>query len=60
MPVMKTRKALRGMESGQVLHLISTDSGTNDDIPGLVEEIGASIVDSNEDSGTYHIYIKKD
>lgn len=60
MPVMKASKALRKMDSGQVLHLISTDSGTNDDIPGLVDNIGASIIESSEEGGVYHIYIKKD
>lgn len=59
MPVMKTKKALKGMSAGQVLHLIATDPGTSDDIPGLVEELACSIENSNQDDGKYHFYIKK-
>ncbi len=59
MPVMKTKKALKKMDSGQVLHLIATDPATGDDIPGLVEEMGSSIEATNEDGGKYHFYIKK-
>lgn len=59
MPVMKTKKALKGLDDGQVLHMIATDPATNEDIPGLCEEMGCSIVESNDDGGTYHFYIKK-
>jgi len=59
MPVMKTKKALKKLESGQVLHLIATDPATGDDIPGLVEEMASNIEAANEDGGKYHFYIKK-
>ncbi|VAW78498.1 hypothetical protein MNBD_GAMMA15-578 [hydrothermal vent metagenome] len=59
MPVMKTKKALKKLETGQVLHLITTDPATGDDIPGLVDQMGSSIEEANEDGGKYHFYIKK-
>ena len=59
MPVMKTKKALKGMDAGQVLHLIATDPATNEDIPGLVEELGCEIQESGEDGGKYYFYIRK-
>jgi len=59
MPVMKTKKALKKLDSGQVLHLIATDPATGDDIPGLVEEMASSIEAANEDDGKYHFYIRK-
>jgi len=59
MPVMKTKKALKSLADGQVLHLIATDPATNEDIPGLVEELGYQITESGEDGGKYHFYIKR-
>ncbi len=59
MPIMKTKKTLKKMASGEVLHLIATDPATSDDIPGLVDEMDSSIEATNEDDGKYHFYIKK-
>ncbi len=59
MPVMQTKKVLKNLAAGQVLHLISTDAGTRDDIPGLVEQLGCSIQSANQDDGKYHFYIQK-
>ncbi len=59
MPVMRTKKALKDMAAGQILHLISTDAGTKDDIPGLVEQLNCSIESTNNDDGKYHFYIRK-
>ena len=59
MPVMRTRKALRELQSGQVLHVIATDSGSADDIPILLEATGDSMLKSAQDGGRYHFYIKK-
>jgi len=59
MPVMKTKKALKGLDSGQVLHVIATDSGSADDIPELLDTTGDSMVESGNDGGVYHFYIRK-
>jgi len=59
MPVMKTKKTLKGLDSGQVLHVIATDPASADDIPDLVDTIGDSILESSQDGGSYHFYIKK-
>lgn len=60
MPVMKTKKALKGMASGEVLHVIATDPASVDDINILLENLNASIIENNEDGGEYHFYIKMD
>ncbi|GMQ88437.1 MAG: sulfurtransferase TusA [Gammaproteobacteria bacterium] len=59
MPVMKTKKTLKGLESGQVLHVIATDPGSAEDIPDLLETTGDSMLESSQDGGSYHFYIKK-
>ncbi len=59
MPVMKTKKTLKGLESGQVLHVIATDPASAEDIPDLLDTTGDSMLESSQDSGSYHFYIKK-
>lgn len=59
MPVMRAKKTLQTLTSGQVLHLIATDPGTRSDIPALVNKIGDQIIETKEADGKIHFYIKK-
>ncbi|MFQ5643509.1 MAG: sulfurtransferase TusA family protein [Thiogranum sp.] len=59
MPVMKTKKTLKGLDSGQVLHVIATDPASAEDIPDLLDTTGDSMLESGQDGGSYHFYIKK-
>ncbi len=59
MPVMKTKKMLQTLTTGQILHLMATDPGTRSDIPALVGKTGDQIIESKEEDGKIHFYIKK-
>jgi tRNA 2-thiouridine synthesizing protein A len=59
MPVMKTKKMLQSLTAGQVLHLLATDIGTKSDIPALVNKTGDQIVETSEEGGKFHFYIRK-
>jgi len=59
MPVMKTKKMLKGLESGQVLHVVATDPGSAEDIPDLLDTTGDTIMETRQEGGSYHFYIKK-
>ncbi len=59
MPVMKCKKMLQSLGAGQVLHLMATDPGTKSDIPALVGKTGDQILETSEEGGKYHFYIKK-
>lgn len=59
MPVMKTKKALKSMSSGDVLYVIATDPASADDLATLTESTGDEIIEQSEASGEYHFYIKK-
>jgi tRNA 2-thiouridine synthesizing protein A len=59
MPVMKAKKMLQTLTTGQVLHLMATDPGTRSDIPALVRKTGDQIIDTKEEDGKIHFYIKK-
>lgn len=59
MPVMETKKALTALDDGEVLHMISTDPATNEDIPKLCNELGCKLLYSEDTIDSYHFYIQK-
>jgi len=59
MPVLKTKKALDAVQSGQILEVITTDPGSKSDIPALLKRLGHELVETKEDSGVISFYIKK-
>ena len=59
MPIMKTKKMLQSLGAGQVLHLLATDPGTRSDIPALINKTGDQLIETSEEGGKIHFYIKK-
>ena len=59
MPVMKAKKMLQSLSTGQVLHLLATDPGTRSDIPALINKTGDQLIETSEEGGKIHFYIKK-
>lgn len=59
MPVMRAKKALKDMQTGQVLHLIATDPAANDDVPVLASQMHCTLERSSKEGGKFHFYIKK-
>jgi len=58
-PVMQTKKILRNMAAGEVLHVVATDPASVVDISILLESVDDALIDSSEGGGEYHFYIKK-
>ena len=58
-PVIMTKHALKGMTSGEVLHVVSTDPVSVQDITMLVAAIHYELVESSESNGDFHFYIRK-
>ena len=59
MPVLKTKKAIDTLQSGQVLVVISTDQGSKSDIPILLNRLGHELLQTNEEGGIVEFYIRK-
>lgn len=59
LPIVKTKKALNEMASGQVLKVISTDCGSVKDMAAFAEQTGNQLVEQDEANGEYVFYIKK-
>jgi tRNA 2-thiouridine synthesizing protein A len=59
MPILKTKKAVDKMESGQVLKMIATDPGSLPDVQAWASKTGNELLGHEEESGTFTFYIKK-
>lgn len=59
LPILRAKKALSGMQGGQVLHIIATDPGSVKDFEAFSKQTGNQLMESREDSGKYHFYMKK-
>ena len=51
MPMMKLAKAMKGLQSGNVLEMLGTDPGTKSDLPRWCTKTGNAILDESELSG---------
>lgn len=59
LPVLKTRKALAGMQPGQTLEVLATDPGAVQDFKALCEATQHVLVDSSETDGVFRFVIEK-
>ena len=58
MPILKTKKALKNMQSGQILEILSTDKGTRNDLPAFAKKGGHEYLGEREDDGFIRFYLK--
>jgi tRNA 2-thiouridine synthesizing protein A len=59
MPIVKAKKGLATLSSGQVLKLIGTDPGSLDDMPAFAESGGHTLLSATETDGHYVFLIRK-
>jgi len=58
MPLLKTKKAIKDMKSGQILEVFSSDPGTKNDLPGFAKKAGHEYLGHKDDEGFARLYIK--
>lgn len=56
LPVLKARKRLQGMATGQVLRMLADDPAAIVDVPHFCAEAGHALIDST-DEGAVQIYL---
>ena len=59
MPVLKTKKELRNLATGQIIEVIADDVGAKKDIPALLNKLGDELVEMKEDGSNIIFLIKK-
>ncbi len=58
-PILRAKKTLADMESGQVLHIIATDPGSVKDFEAFAKQTGNELMSSGEEGGKFTFLIKK-
>jgi tRNA 2-thiouridine synthesizing protein A len=59
LPIVKTKKSLNGMTSGQVLRVIATDPGSVCDMEAFAEQTGNALLHSGTENNKYVFFLKK-
>lgn len=59
MPIVKTKKAMTGLDAGQVLEVQATDMGTKSDIRAWAENSGHQYLGILEEGGVLKHYVRK-
>ena len=59
LPVLKAKKALRGMEAGDTLRVISTDPSSAVDFIDYCDNTGHELLESSQNDGSYTYVIRK-
>jgi tRNA 2-thiouridine synthesizing protein A len=58
LPILKARKALKGMNAGETLQVLATDPGSVKDFEAFCRTTGNQLVESGEEGGVYSFLIK--
>jgi tRNA 2-thiouridine synthesizing protein A len=58
LPILKTKKALNGMTSGQALKVVSTDVGSIKDIQAFANKTGNPLLSSTEENKIYVFFMQ--
>ncbi len=59
LPILRAKKTLGGMESGQVLRIVATDPGSVKDFEAFAKQTGNDLLESGEEGGKFVFMIKK-
>ncbi len=59
LPILRAKKALNGMQRGEVLKVISTDSGSVKDFEAFCKQTRNPLLSSDEDDSRYVFFIEK-
>ena len=59
LPILKTKKAIDTMSSGEVLKMLATDPGSVNDMASWSKRTGNEVIEHTEDGEVHTFYIKK-
>ena len=59
LPILRAKKALNGLETGKILHIIATDPGSVKDFEAFAKQTGNELMSSSEEDGKFTFLMKK-
>jgi tRNA 2-thiouridine synthesizing protein A len=58
-PILRAKKAIVGLEAGEVLEVLATDPGSVKDFEAFSRATGHELMESTEDGGVFRFLVKK-
>jgi len=59
LPILRAKKSLTDMQTGQVLKIIATDPGSVKDFEAFAKQTGNQLLSSSEENKEYTFYMKR-
>lgn len=59
LPILRAKKALNEMTSGQTLKIMATDPGSVKDFQAFAKQTGNTLMESGEANGEFNFVLKK-
>ncbi|MCC8991940.1 MAG: sulfurtransferase TusA family protein [Streptococcus sp.] len=59
LPILKAKKALAGLQCGQVLGIIATDPESVRDFENFSRQMGHTLLEAREDNGRFYFLLRK-
>lgn len=59
LPILRAKKALTELGSGQVLRIIATDPGSTKDFAAFAKQTGHALEESSEEAGKFYFLLRK-
>lgn len=59
LPILRAKKSLAAIDTGQILKIIATDPGSVKDFEAFAKQTGNELLDSTEENGKFVFFMKK-
>jgi tRNA 2-thiouridine synthesizing protein A len=59
LPILRTKKALNDMQSGQVLRVLATDPGAVRDFEAFARQTGNRLLQHSEEDGVFYFLVER-
>jgi tRNA 2-thiouridine synthesizing protein A len=59
LPILRTKKALSNMETGQILRIVATDPGSRRDFQAFAEQSGNTLLSASEQDGLFEYFLRR-
>lgn len=59
LPILRTKKSLAGLQSGETLKVVSTDPGSLKDMVAFCTQTGHTLLSSQQSGGDFEFLIRK-
>jgi tRNA 2-thiouridine synthesizing protein A len=59
LPILRTKKALAGMQAGEVLEIVASDPGSVKDLDSFCSQTGNEMLSSQSHNGEFQFRIRK-